>query len=109
MSALATGIVMPPSAVTQVPALQAPVDTSAPQDTVGGPAPASTIQVQRPVTYIQLLPGQTPPPGATVIPATAPKPITIVSVIAAPNAPATKQKAPKPIYIKSTQSGKVVP
>src|ERR1700690_1319883 len=68
LSALATGIVMPPSPVTQQPlALQYATDNPA-----GTPPPAATITVHPQITYVQLLPGQTPPPGASVIPATAP-------------------------------------
>jgi hypothetical protein len=104
LSALATGIVMPPSPVTQQPlTLQYATDNSA------APNPGGTITVQRQITYVQLLPGQTPPPGATVIPATAPKPITIVTTINAPKQAQSKQVAPKPIIIKTTASGKVVP
>lgn len=99
MSALAAGIVMPPSAATVAPADVA----AAPQSVAAAGAPAATLQVKRPVTYIQLAPGQTPPPGAQVIAATAPKPITIVTTI-----PAPKQAPQKVVIIKTTQSGKVV-
>src|ERR1700690_449599 len=69
LSALATGIVLPPSPGPQQPlALQSATHTPE-----GTPAPAATITVPRQITYVQLLPGQTPPPGASVIPATAPK------------------------------------
>jgi hypothetical protein len=100
LSALAVAIVMPPSPPTATvyvdqPAIPA-VDVAATQ----GP-----VSVQRPIKYIQLAPGQTPPPGATVIDAAAPTPVTVVVNVPAP---AKKATAPKPIYIKTTQSGKVV-
>lgn len=90
-SALITAIVAPPRPVV----LTADI---APQ-AVTDPG-ATTAQVQRPVQYIQLAPGQTAPPGATVIDATAPQPVTVVTKVAAP-----KQK---PIVIRTTQSGKVI-
>ena len=64
-------------------------------------ASPTTVTQQRPVTYVQLKPGQTAPPGANVIDAKAPKPITIVTRVAAP--------AQKTIVVHTTQSGKVVP
>jgi hypothetical protein len=80
------------------------------------PQPSPTdVQVVRPIQYVQLSPGQTAPPGATVIPATAPTPITVVVTVPAPaqaaaKAPAAgKVAAPTPIVVKTTQSGKVVP
>jgi hypothetical protein len=90
LSALVTAIVLPPKPAAALPVVPA-YDAS---------APGSTIQVQRPVQYIQLAPGQTAPPGATVIDAAAPKPITIVTTVPAP--------AQKPIVVKTSQSGKVV-
>lgn len=100
-SALAAAIVMPPRPVTQAP----PV---VPQKQTGTTSATGTpLQLQRPIRYVQLLPGETAPPGATVIPATAPTPITMIVTVPAP---AQKQApAPQPITIKTTQSGKVVP
>ncbi len=98
MSALAAGIVMPPSVATL-----APVPATAPQAVDGTAAPAGTLQVKRPVKYIQLVAGQTPPPGAQVIAASAPQPITIVTTIAAP-----RQVQRAAVIIKTTQSGRVV-
>jgi hypothetical protein len=117
MSALAAAIVAPPRPDTVVlaapPAVDpnAQVQNQAPTD----PGPAATpVQVPRQVKYVQLLPGQTPPPGATVIPAAAPTPITVVVTVpgggggggTSVSKPVAK---PTPIIIKTTQSGKVVP
>jgi hypothetical protein len=96
LSALLTAIVMPPS-----PAVSSPGGTTG-QTGPAAPAAAGTPStVQRPVQYIQLQPGQTAPPGATVIDPAAPKPVTIVTTVPAP--------AQKPIIVRTTQSGKVVP
>ena len=99
MSALAAGIVMPPRVATVTPYTGA----TAPQAVDGTAAPAATLQVKRAVKYIQLVAGQTPPPGAQVIAASAPKPITIVTTI-----PAPKQAQRAAVIIKTTQSGTVV-
>jgi hypothetical protein len=56
---------------------------------------------RRPIQYVQLAPGQSAPPGARVIDAKAPKPITIVTLVPAP--------AQQPVVIRTTQSGKVIP
>lgn len=100
-SALAAAIVMPPRPATQAPAV-------VPQQQTGTTSATGTpLQLVRPIRYVQLSPGETAPPGATVIPATAPTPITMVVTVPAP---AQKQApAPQPITIKTTQSGKVVP
>ena len=65
------------------------------------PASPATVTQQRPVVYVQLQPGQTAPPGAKVIDAKAPKPITVVTRVAAP--------AQKTVVVHTTQSGTVVP
>lgn len=91
-SALVAAIVMPAKPAVVVPAAD-------PQQ--AAPAANGTpITAQRPIQYIQLQPGQTAPPGATVIDPAAPKPTTVVITVPAP--------AQKPIIIKTTQSGKVV-
>jgi len=87
LSALITAIAVPPA-----PVVATLVDTQ--------PAP-TTISQQRPIVYVQLTPGQSPPPGATVIDAKAPKPITIVTKVPAP--------AQRTVVIRTTQSGKVIP
>ena len=117
LSALATAIVLPPRVVVQVPAGVPPAQALAPQQIDTPSASGTPTQVQRAIKYVQLAPGQTAPPGATVIPATAPTPITVVV-----NVPPAAQKqaagkpaagnpvaAPTPIVVKTTQSGKVVP
>ena len=92
-SAIVTAIVIPPGSM----AGPAQSTSQATSDPAASPA---TVQVQRQVRYVQLLPGQTAPPGATVIDPAAPKPITVVTTVPAP--------AQKPVIIKTTQSGTVV-
>jgi hypothetical protein len=65
------------------------------------PAAPATVTQQRAVQYVHLAPGQSPPPGATVINAKAPKPITVVTTVPAP--------APQTVVVRTTQSGKVIP
>lgn len=104
-SALAAAIVLPPRpAVTQT--VQQPQQPAGP--TVDPMATPATVQIQRPIQYVQLQPGQTAPPGATVIPANAPTPITVIVTVPAP-VQKTAGGAPAPIIVKTTQSGKVVP
>jgi nitrous oxidase accessory protein NosD len=74
LSALLTAIVLPPNAAT-----------------------VTTYQGQ-PVQYVQLAPGQTPPPGSTAISGT--QAGTLVTRVAGP--------AQTPIVIRTTQSGKVI-
>jgi hypothetical protein len=83
LSALLTAIAVPPS----------PASPSSPV--------AMPVTQQRPIQYVQLAAGQAPPPGARVIDAKAPKPITIVTTVPAP--------AQQPVVVRTTQSGKVVP
>jgi hypothetical protein len=92
-SALLTAIVMPAKPPVAVPT----TDTQQ-----AAPAAAGTpISVQRPVQYVQLQPGQTAPPGATVVDPSGPLPTAVVITVPAP--------AQKPIVIRTTQSGKVIP
>lgn len=86
LSGLVTGIVAAPPSVPSVP--------------TAAPAPAAITQ-QRPVMYVQLAPGQSPPPGAQVIDAKAPKPVTIVTRVPAP--------AQRTVIVRTTQSGTVLP
>ncbi len=93
LSALAAAIVLPPRPSPQQ------------GSQVAGPGPTGTpIQVQRPIQYVQLAPGQTAPPGATVIDAAAPTPLTVVVTI-----PPQAAAAPTPVVIRTTQSGRVIP
>jgi hypothetical protein len=109
-SALAAAIVLPPQ-----PAQPAQVVViTQPQPQVTDPGPSATpLQVVRPIQYVQLLPGQTAPPGATVIGASAPTPVAMVVTVPAPAPkaapPKVKVAAPTPIIIRTTQSGKVIP
>lgn len=97
MSALAAAIVLPPRPATQASgAVQQPAASA---DPLANPTAA---QVQRPIQYVQLSPGQTAPPGATVIAASAPTPITLTVTVPAP-------AAQTPVVIKTTASGKVIP
>jgi hypothetical protein len=112
-SALAAAIVLPPQPAQ--PAQVVVITQSQPQATDPGPS-ATPLQVVRPIQYVQLLPGQTAPPGATVIGASAPTPVTMVVTVPAPAPkaappapPKVKVAAPTPIVIKTTQSGKVIP
>lgn len=98
-SALAAAIVLPPKpAVAPVTYLQ-----QAAADLTGTPVPA-----QAPVLYVQLQPGQTAPAGARVI-ASSPGTAAAVPAAAAPAAAPQAQVAPKPIIVRTTQSGKVIP
>jgi hypothetical protein len=87
LSALIAAIAVPPA-----PAVSTPVNT---------PTAPTMVTQQRPIVYVQLSPGQSPPLGATVIDAKAPKPITIVTRVPAP--------AQRTIVVRTTQSGKVIP
>ena len=126
LSALSAAIVLPPRVATTTPvAVDQPAltasDIAGQATTSAAPLPA-TSQSQRPILYVQLAPGQTAPPGATVIDATAvPKAGGIVSgpapiakqpatVQAAPTQAAAvpvapPKPAPQPI-VKTAQSGK---
>lgn len=95
MSALAATIVAPPRA-SPPSALDYAQATADPHD--------SAVNVQQPIRYVQLQPGQTAPPGATVIDPAAPTPMTVVVTITPPPQPAP----PAPI-IRTTQSGKRIP
>lgn len=92
LSALVAAIVLPPRPVVLPPADlgQAAISTSV--------APST---VQQPVQYVQLQPGQTAPPGARVVDPAAAAPITVVTTV--------PPAAQKPVIIKTTQSGKVIP
>jgi hypothetical protein len=87
LSALITAIAVPPAPVAST--------------VVNMPTAPTMVTQQRPIVYVQLTPGQSPPPGATVIDAKAPKPITIVTRVPAP--------AQRAVVVRTTQSGKVIP
>ena len=103
LSAVAAAIVLPPRPVTSAPvALEQPAsasgDASSQVATSSAPSPA-TSQIPRPILYVQLAPGQTAPPGATVIDATA---APLVGGIVSSSAPATKQGGavqPAPVQV----------
>ncbi len=92
LSALLTAIVVPARSPVAAP-------SDYPQADAG--VSGTPIMVQRPIQYIQLQPGQTAPPGATVIDPAAPQPTAVVISVPAP--------AQKPIVIRTTQSGRVIP
>ncbi len=111
LSALAAAIVLPPRPATSTPVAQIPQPT---EGTVTAAPTGTPVQLQRPIRYVQLQPGETAPPGATVIPATAPTPITMIVTVPAPaqkqaGAPAPPPVAKQPVTVTTTQSGKVVP
>jgi hypothetical protein len=119
MSALGAAIVRPPQPETIVLPVPTPVAPDANLDmavpTAADPL-ATPISAERQIQYIQLQPGQVAPPGATVLPATAPTPITVVVTLPPSTGGGGGSKAnpkpaanPTPIIIKTTQSGKVVP
>jgi hypothetical protein len=91
LSALITTIATPVS-------MGAPAPAAVPASV---PASATTVVQRRPIQYVQLAPGQSAPPGAKVIDAQAPKPITVVTLVPAP--------AQQPLMIRTTQSGRVIP
>lgn len=91
MSGLVTGIVLPPSPATSSA-------SSAPEGAIVTSSPGTVAQ-HRPIKYVQLSPGEAPPPGAKVIDAKAPKPITIVTLVPAPQ---------RTVVVRTTQSGKVL-
>ena len=128
-SAIAAGIVSPPrpeAVVLPVPAAQAAdLSTVAATDAPTDQPSAAPTQAIR---YVQLLPGQTAPPGATVIPAAAATPVIKLpgpkaasgggtsggtsgggGAVATPKPTAKPVPKPTPIIIKTTQSGKPVP
>jgi hypothetical protein len=90
MSALVTGIVVPPSPAAR--------PSSGP---AAATATAGTLAQPRAIQYVQLSPGQSPPLGAKVIDAKAPKPITIVTLVPAP--------ARRTVVVRTTQSGRKLP
>ncbi|MGZ6265661.1 MAG: hypothetical protein ACXWN4_01985 [Candidatus Limnocylindrales bacterium] len=102
-SALAAAIVRPPGPAVQptTPYLQQPLTNL--QGTV--------VATQAPILYVQLQPGQTAPPGAKVIGslAAAAAPAAATPVAAPAAARVAAPVAPKPIIVKTTQSGTVVP
>jgi len=91
-SALAAAIVLPPR-----PAVSTPI-TYGPQAALG--AAGTVVAAQPTILYVQLQPGQTPPPGAAVVGSSAQPAATANGV-----APAVQT----PVTIRTTQSGKVIP
>jgi hypothetical protein len=135
LSALSAAIVLPPRPVTSAPvAADQPAsafgDTGSQAASSSAPSPA-TPQTSPTILYIQLAPGQTAPPGATVIDATAAPvvggvvsgpapvakqpatvqapPVQAPPVQVAPVQVAPPKRAPTPIVVKTAQSGTVVP
>jgi hypothetical protein len=117
LSALATAIILPPRPTTLAPAAH----QVAPQQQVPAVVPQATaveaptsIEVKRPIRYVQLLPGQSAPPGAQVIEASAPTPITVVVTVRAPaqqpvaaqQQPVAAAPPPPPPPVTTAQSGK---
>jgi hypothetical protein len=97
LSALLTAIVMPPAKpMVQAPIANDPQYGQGPQQPSGGPG-STPGSVQRPVQYVQLLPGETAPPGARVIDATAaPRTGTAATPAAGKKSASGAAKAPPP-------------
>jgi hypothetical protein len=74
------------------------------------PAPAQTLEVTHLINYVHLLPGQTAPPGATVIAPDAPAPKVVVTTVPAPTAKpvakTTTTTTTTKTTVKTRQSGK---
>ena len=107
LSALATAIILPPHAPAPVDvAAVDSTDTAAPTAT-GTPGPTPTVR------YVQLAPGESAPPGATVIPAPTSSGGTLVVTVVATTAPRkVATTVPKPVAtpkpvptVKTRQSG----
>lgn len=90
-SAIAAAIVLPPQ----------PASPGGLNNAQAADPQATSVQVQRAIRYVQLSPGQTAPPGATVIDAAAPTPMTVVVTITAP-----PQTTTRTTTVKTSQSGK---
>lgn len=102
LSALATAIVLPPRPATPVDAAQQDPPTSSQTD----PTQADPASVpSAPIQYVLLSPGQSPPPGALVIQATASTADALGGSVTAPDkqpAPVGQQPAPvgpKPVPV----------
>jgi hypothetical protein len=111
LSVMAVGLVQPDYAATADQPASDP--TTEPNAVAQGQAPVEIRHVTR---YIHLKPGQTAPPGATVIAATAPTPRVVVTHNSVPGSggqsagnggqlsqPAPRPPQPKPV---THQSGK---
>lgn len=108
MSVMAVGLVQPDFAAT--------ADQSNASDPTADPSAVAQVPgdttVQHITQYVHLQPGETAPPGSTVITANAPTPRVVVThnvasgQAAAPAAPAARPPAPKPA---TRQSGKPKP
>ena len=104
MSVMAVGLVQPDFAAT--------ADQNASSDPTAAPnaaQPQANVAVQHVTQYIHLKPGQTAPPGATVIAANAPTPRIVVTHNAPTgqvSQPVPRPPAPKPV---THQSGRPRP
>lgn len=97
-AAMATAIIRPvggnPASTVQVVQAE-PAASDAP----------SVVQVEHVTRYVQLLPGQTAPPGATVIAGAVPSPRTIIVTVPAAKTPAPP-RAPRVVVVTRQSGGK---
>lgn len=106
LSALTVGLAHPSPPVEEVL-----FDTTAdlPPPTAGPVVTSAPVEVTHVINYVQLKPGESPPPGATVIAPDAPAPRIVVTtipgkVIRQPAAPSTTTTQPKK-RVRTRQSG----
>ena len=98
LSAISAGLVHASSSGGSATPTQTTTVDRSPQDR---PAPAAQVEVQHVINYIHLQPGESAPPGATVITPDAPAPRVVVTHIAAPAAPPVVRRV-----VVTRQSGK---
>ncbi len=101
LSAMIAGIVSP----AQPASAPLPADPSAAASTTAADAPTTiSVPVQHVTKYVTLKPGQTAPPGATVVTKPDPSPRIVVTQITIP-APAQARPAPQRVVVQTKQSG----
>lgn len=108
LSVLTVGLAHPSPPVDEVV-----FDTTAdaPPPSAGPVVTSAPVEVTHVINYVHLKPGETPPPGATVIAPDAPAPRTVVTtipgkVIRQPSAPSSTTTASQPKKrVRTRQSG----
>jgi hypothetical protein len=86
-AAMATAIVRAPGGPPTLPVIAEATARAA-------PAASGVIEIQHVTKYVQLQPGQTAPPGATVVEKAAASPRTIIVTVPAPT------RAPRPVVVR---------
>jgi hypothetical protein len=100
LTALTAGLVHP----SPPPDALVNFDTS--QAALPAPAAAPAIEVRHVINYVQLLPGQIAPPGATVITPDAPAPRMVITTVPAPPVAVQQQPPAQPKRrVRTRQSG----